>query len=68
MRENLCGQDILRWEFIKENRKVRKQEIKKTKTRFLGRVLVFLFSYFLDFFYKFPPQEKKNEKHGFNYG
>ena len=24
--------------------------------RFLGRVLVFLFSYFLVFFYKFPPQ------------
>ena len=25
--------------------------------RFLGRVLVFLFSYFLVFFYKFPPQD-----------
>ena len=36
----------------------RKQESKKTRTldRFLGRVLVFLFSYFLVFFYEFPPQ------------
>ena len=47
-----------RWEFIKENKKAIKQKL------FLGRVLVFLttflveflFSYFLVFFYKFPPQ------------
>ena len=78
-----------RREFIKDNKKVRKQEKKKkrkktrTRTRkwsrkkesffffswssscflscfcfldrFLSRVLVFLFSYFLVFFYKFPP-------------
>ena len=60
-----------RWEFIKENKKVRKQENKWSRKkeffflgRFFGRVLVFLFSWalswssscFLVFFYKFPPQ------------
>ena len=72
--------DTLRREFMKENKKLRKQEntlstknkkrentlstkkaIKKKKLslfldNFLGRVLVFLFSYFLVFFYTFPPQ------------
>ena len=74
--------ESLRWEFINENKKGRKQEnknstkkvIKKNSfflfflvallfsflfscffDRFLGRVLVFLFSSFLVFFYKFPP-------------
>ena len=58
---------IQRWEFIKENKKVRKQELDKESDqekkesffffflgRFLGRVLIFLFSilfsYFLDRF------------------
>ena len=74
-----------RWKFIKENKKIRKQENKKkgkkTKTRprkwarkkeklfflilFVGRVFVFfpffLFSYFLVFFYKFPPQSCLNQ-------
>ena len=70
-----------RWEFIKEDKKVRKQEnknstkkvIKKKRKfflfswslslssscfldRFLGRILVFLFSYFIVLFCKFPPQ------------
>ena len=61
-----------RWEFIKENKKVRKQELgqesdqekNKVFSFFLGRALVFLIallvefllSYFLVFFYKFPPQ------------
>ena len=34
---------------VQENKKIRK------KTRKRPRVLVFLFSYFLVFFYKFPP-------------
>ena len=78
---------FLRWEFLKENKKVRKQENKNSTKKvikkirkyflyflvaflvkflfswssscflddFLGRVLVFMFSYFLVFFYKFPP-------------
>ena len=55
--------EVLRWEFIKENKKVRKQENKNSTKkkrklyffldRFLGRVVVF---FFLVFFYKFPPQ------------
>ena len=62
------SQKDLASEFIKENKKVRKQENKnstKTATKkrekknfldyFLGRVLVFLFSCYLTFFYKFPP-------------
>ena len=70
-----------RWESIKENKKVRKQEFGQESDqeknicfsffswllswssscfldRFLGRVLVLLFSYFLVFFYKFPPQNR----------
>ena len=31
-------------------------EAKKKRKNFLGRVLVILFSYFLVFFYKFPPR------------
>ena len=55
---------VQRWEFIKENKKVRKRErvlfsflFSFFLDRFLGRVLFFffLFSYFLVFFYKFPP-------------
>ena len=39
-----------------ENKNLTKKAIKKTRNQnFLGRVLVFLFSYFLVFFYKFPP-------------
>ena len=47
-----------------ENKKIRKQEHDQESgqekkffflDRFLGRVLVFLFSYFLVIFYKFPP-------------
>ena len=43
----------LRWEFIKENKKVRKQELdqesdqEKKRKNFLGRVFVFLYSCFL---------------------
>ena len=80
---------IWRWEFIKENKKVRKQELnqdsdqekkeelnqksdqenkrartrpRKTEKNFLFFLIIFLveflFSYFLVFSYKFPPQEK----------
>ena len=48
---------------MKENKKVRKQELDQEsdqinkKTRTLGRVLVFLLSYLLVNFYKFPPQQ-----------
>ena len=57
---NEKGTNKQRWEFIKENKKVRKQEKKerRKKTRIRPRkksVLVFLFSYFLVFFFKFPP-------------
>ena len=48
----------LRWEFIRENKKVTKKKRKKLSfilVHFLGRVLVFLFSYFLVSYYKFPP-------------
>ena len=52
----------LRWEFIKENKNSTKKAIKKKEKKlsffldhFLGRVLGLLFSYFLVFFYKFPP-------------
>ena len=57
---------FLRWEFIKENKKVRKQEKKgkqelgqesdqEKRKFFLFFLVEFLFSYFLVFFYKFPP-------------
>ena len=49
----------LRREFIRENKKVTKKKRKKKLSfilvHFLGRVLVFLFSYFLVSYYKFPP-------------
>ena len=46
----------LRWEFIRENKKVTKKKRKKLSFflhHFLGRVLVFLFSCFLTFFFSF---------------
>ena len=44
-----------RWEFIKENKKVRKKERKCFFFSCPLRNRVFLFSYSLVFFYKFPP-------------
>ena len=73
-KDKTCCKQVQRWEFKKESKKVRKQEImlstkkadkKKEKKLFLipfGRVLVFLFSYFLAFFYKFPPHDQYRER------
>ena len=47
---------FLRWEFIKEIKKVRKQENKNSTKKASFCFLNFLFSYFPVFFYKFPPQ------------
>ena len=55
---------IQRWAFVKENKKVKKQELDQEKMKvffFFSWSLswsssCFLVSYFLVFFYKFPPQ------------